>query len=79
MMNDDGLGLAMQLSAMRDKQEAIEKKLKAPSMVDMLLRDYFAATALNSPVPMGCSPSRYEQAARDAYAMADAMMKVRSE
>ena len=47
----------------------------------MKLRDYFAAKALQPPVfsPIETEDETYERTAREAYKMADAMLKARGE
>ena len=52
-----------------------------PGDVGMTLRDYFAAKALQPPVfsPIETEDETYERVAREAYKMADAMLKARGE
>lgn len=43
----------------------------------MTLRDYFATAALGELVVMRAAPETYAEAAQEAYAYADAMLKAR--
>lgn len=51
----------------------------AGGSVGMSLRDYFAAQALSSMNDWGAIGNSFPTAADDCYAMADAMLKARSE
>jgi len=90
MAFDDGVGAAMELAQMKERQQALKKHIDsandmATRINNAALRDQFAMHALQGMMANGFVPNRnvvygnenHDMFAIEAYRMADAMLNAR--